>query len=38
MTHILKLKSFVKPYWKPAVAALVLLIGVVWMDLAAACT
>jgi ATP-binding cassette subfamily B multidrug efflux pump len=33
MNHILKLTSFVKPYWKRALAALVLLTALVFMDL-----
>jgi ATP-binding cassette subfamily B protein len=34
MNHILKLKSFVKPYWKEALASLGLLTAIVFMDLA----
>lgn len=33
MNHILKLTSFVKPYWKRALAALILLTALVFMDL-----
>jgi ATP-binding cassette subfamily B multidrug efflux pump len=33
MNHILKLTSFVKPYWKRALAALILLTTLVFMDL-----
>jgi ATP-binding cassette subfamily B multidrug efflux pump len=33
MEHILKLTSFVKPYWKRAVVALVLLTALVFLDL-----
>jgi ATP-binding cassette subfamily B protein len=33
MTHILKLVSFVRPYWRRALAALVLLTALVFMDL-----
>jgi len=33
MNHILKLTSFVKPYWKRAASALVLLTALVFMDL-----
>ncbi len=34
MNHILKLVHFVKPYWRRAVVALVLLTTLVFMDLA----
>jgi ATP-binding cassette, subfamily B, multidrug efflux pump len=34
MTHIRKLLSFVKPYWKRSLVSLVLLIAVILMDLA----
>ena len=34
MNQILKLKSFVKPYWKESVISLILLTAVVFMDLA----
>ncbi len=33
MNHILKLRSFVKPYWKRAFLALILLTSLVFMDL-----
>jgi ATP-binding cassette subfamily B multidrug efflux pump len=33
MNHILKLISFVRPYWKRALLALVLLTSLVFMDL-----
>ncbi len=34
MTHIRKLLSFVKPYWKRSLVSLILLIAVIFMDLA----
>jgi ATP-binding cassette subfamily B multidrug efflux pump len=34
MNHVIKLASFVKPYWRRAVVSLVLLTAIVFMDLA----
>ncbi len=34
MAYVFKLKSFVKPYWRLALLSLVLLVGLVFMDLA----